>query len=63
MRLIDKAAQASDIHPEADRPAQAPSPALPLNPYDNGTIMYPFWQTCTAYSPTLDDITGVRAKY
>lgn len=36
---------------------------LEENPYDNGTIMYPFWQTCTAYSPTLDDITGVRAKY
>lgn len=36
---------------------------LEENPYDNGTIMYPYWNTCTAYCPTLDDITGVRAKY
>ena len=33
------------------------------NDYDNGTIMYPEYWKCTAYSPTLDDITGVRALY
>lgn len=36
---------------------------LAHNPEDNGTIMYPTWNNCTAYVPTLDDITGVRVKY
>ena len=36
---------------------------LAHNESDNGTLMYPYWQTCTAYCPTLDDITGVRIKY
>ena len=35
---------------------------LAHNESDNGTIMYPYL-TRTAHSPTLDDITGVRAKY
>lgn len=36
---------------------------LAHNTSDNGTLMYPGWDVCTAYCPTLDDITGVRVKY
>ena len=30
---------------------------------DVGTLMYPYWNLCTAYSPTQDDVAGVCAKY
>ena len=36
---------------------------LAHNEKDRGTLMYPDWDVSTAYCPTLDDITGVRAKY
>ena len=36
---------------------------LAHNESDNGTLMYPAWDASTAYCPTLDDISGVRALY
>ena len=30
---------------------------------DYGVSVYPYWNWCTAYVPTLDDITGVRTIY
>lgn len=36
---------------------------LAHNSYDTGVIMYPYWNICTATSPTADDVSGVVGLY